>query len=130
MASNDKTNWETLYSGSSVPTTLTEFTLTTTGEYKYYKLLTNNGGQSVQTLVYDFSISEYEIFDYSVDYVADVFPTSWTTGQRVMIEIPDNVSIMGLTSNTLNGVTVNTILRPTRRYELRYNGTSFDAKEV
>lgn len=129
-ASNDKTNWTTLYSGTSKPTTLTEFTLTTTGEYKYYRLLTNNSGASIQTYIYDFSISEYEIFDYSLDYAVNAFPTSWTVGQRVTVEIPSNVSTMGLTSNTLNGVQVNTILQPKRRYELIYNGSRFDAKEV
>lgn len=129
-ASNNKSNWTTLYSGTSVPTTLTEFTLTTTGEYKYYRLLTNNGEQSVQTFVYDFSISEYEVFDYSLGYVIDIFPISWTVGQRVTVEIPNNVSTIGLTSNTLNGVPVNTILQPARRYELTYNGTAFNAKEV
>lgn len=129
-ASNDKSNWTTLYSGASIPTILTEFTLTATGEYKYYRLLTNNGGASVQTYVYDLSISEYEIFDYSLDYVVSIFPISWTAGQRVTVEIPINVSTMGLTSNTLNGVPVNTILQPSRRYELTYNGTAFDAKGV
>ncbi len=129
-ASNDKSNWTTLYSGTSAPTTLTEFTLTKTGEYKYYRLLTNNGEQSVQTFVYDFSISEYEVFDYSLGYVVNTFPTSWTVGQRVTIEIPNNVSTMGLTSNTLNGVPVNTILQPSKRYELRYTGTAFVVKEV
>ena len=129
-ASNNKSNWIELYSGSSIPTTLTEFTLTTTGEYKYYRFLTNNGGASVQTFVYDFSISEYEVFNYSVDYVVNTFPTSWTVGQRATIEVPNNVSTIGLTSNTLNGVPVNTILQPSRRYELRYTGSAFTVKEV
>lgn len=129
-ASNDKSNWTTLYNGTSKPTTLTEFTLTTTGEYKYYRLLTNNGGASIQTYVYNFSISEYEIFDYSLDYAINTFPTSWTVGQRVTVEIPNNVSAIGLTSNTLNGVHINTILLSGRKYELRYNGSTFDAKEV
>jgi hypothetical protein len=128
--SNDKADWTPLYSGTSIPTTLTEFTLTTTGEYKYYRFLTNNGGASVQTFVYDFSISEYDVFIYSLNYVVDAFPTSWTTGQRVMVEIPANVSTIGLTINTLNGVAVGTILQPNKRYELRYTGSAFAAKEV
>ena len=128
--SNNKTTWTTLYSGTSVPTTLTEFALTTTGEYKYYKLLTNNGGASVQTFVYELSVSEYEVPGFSLDYVENAFPLSFTVGQRAMLEIPSNVSTIGLISNTLNGVTVNTILQPSRRYELVYNGASFDAKEV
>lgn len=129
-ASNNKESWTELYRGTTKPTTLTGFALTTKGEYKYYRLLTNNGGASIQTLVYDFSISEYEIFDYSLGYVVNAFPTSWTVGQRAFVEIPNNISTMGLTSNTLNGVPVNTILQPSRRYELTYNGTAFDAKEV
>jgi hypothetical protein len=47
-----------------------------------------------------------------------------------MVELPANASTVAVTSNTFNGVAVNTILQPGKRYELRYTGTAFAAKEV
>ena len=57
-------------------------------------------------------------------------PLEWTVGQRITVITPEIESTLRVAENTFNGVKVNTILQSQRRYELTYNGTSFDVKEV
>ena len=56
-------------------------------------------------------------------------PVTWDIGQRVTVQVPEYAAFV-VDSNTFNGVKVNTILLSERKYELRYNGSTFDAKEV
>ena len=55
---------------------------------------------------------------------------NFTPEQRMMLVVPDNTITMGVTTNSLNGIPVNVILQPSKRYELRYTETAFVAKEV
>ena len=106
---------------------LIERTLSSPSEYLYYKLSCTGAQFSVR----EFELSEYTTKTFSNDYIIEQgVPLAWDIGQRITIETPNTASTMGVVNNTLNGVSINTILQPSLKYELVYNGTSFNAKEV
>lgn len=128
--SNNGTTWTDLHTLSYAPSTLTEITLTKTGYYSYYRLVFSSN-DSINAYVNEWQFIEYEIESYNTNYiVADGVPSAWTEWQRMMISVPASAAVVGVVSNALNGVPVTTILQPGKRYELRYAGTSFVAKEV
>jgi hypothetical protein len=125
--SNDNKTWTQLHSFNFSSPVDTVRTLKTPGEYMYYKLSVN----AEQNLnVYNFAVSEYSVKSYVNTFMVEKFPEIWTKGQRATIEIPETASGVGVTENTLNGIKVNTILQAGKRYELTYNGTAFDTKEM
>lgn len=128
--SNNNATWSTLLTITGTQSTETEYTLTTTGEYKYYRVhLTYAGANTPE--IYTFGITQYVVNQYANRFsIVEGVPSEWTSGQRITVQSPSTANAFGVISNTFNGVAVNTILQPSRRYELRYNGTSFDAKEV
>jgi hypothetical protein len=95
--------------------------------YQYYKLSFDYTGVEL----YGWALTDYDVTTYENAYtVGDEWATSWTTGQIALITIPNNVTTLGIVQNSINGIKINTILQPNRRYELVYNGTAFTAKEV
>ena len=125
--SNDNNTWTKLLSVKFQSYDDKELTLTSPGEYMYYKLSV----AATQNLnVYTFAVAEYSVKSYVNTFLVEKFPEIWTKGQRATIEIPETASGVGVTENTLNGIKVNTILQAGKRYELTYNGTAFDAKEM
>lgn len=129
QGSNNGTSWTTLFTTTEKPDDLTEYTLTSTGEYTQYRLKFTASETGIY--VYEFQISSYDVTTYTNAFtVADGFPSTWTAGQRVTVQTPTTFSTLAVTANTLNGATVNTILQPNKRYELRYTGSAFVAKEV
>lgn len=129
QGSNNGTTWTTLFSTTEKPESLKEYTLTSPGEYTQYRLKFTATETGIY--LYEFQITGYEVNSYENAYaVSSGFPVSWDEGQRVFVQIPANANTFAVVSNTLNGVPVNTILQAGRRYELRYTGTSFVAKEV
>ena len=108
---------------------LVQHTISNPSTYTAYRL-NFSLSRSEPVTVYEWQISDWETATYRYDYkIAEGVPTAWTRGQRITVLVPD-VSTVGITSNTFNGITVNTILQPNKRYELVYNGTAFTAKEV
>lgn len=129
QGSTNGTTWQNL----GTYTTLTDnalmvYTLINVADYNYYRLkLTSESGNGVtiknlQYILYDVSM-------YVNSYTLDGAPAEWTRGQRLTIYTP-SVSTLAVTENYLNDEKINTILQGGKRYELRYNGASFDAKEV
>lgn len=131
QGSNDGITWTDLYTTSTVTVnTAQTYTLTTTGDYSYYRLLFTNSASNRVT-VSSFRYTLYDINTYENVYTElEGMPEYFTTGQRVSIETPSTVSSLSVISNTFNSIAVNTILQPSKRYELVYNGVSFDTKEV
>ena len=128
--SNNGNSWTTLLTLTRLDNNLTERALTTTGEFSIYRWEFNNS-DAVTFEVYSWQFSEYDIVVYRNDYrLTQGVPTVWDNGQRVMIETPSTVNTIAVASNTFNGITINTILQPSKRYELRYTGSAFVAKEV
>lgn len=128
--SNNNTSWNTLLTITGAQSSVTEYALTTTGEYKYYRMHLSYTGANTPE-VYAFGITQYVNNQYNNNYSIDNgVPLEWSGGQRITVQVPASASSFGVVRNTLNGVNVNTILQGGRRYDLRYNGTSFDGKEV
>lgn len=131
QGSNDKTNWTNLFTTTDLAATLTEYSLETTGDYRYYQIFLANESGNGRVGVVSWELSEYDVNTYKTSYTVDSgFPVMWDIGQRVFLQAPASVNTLAVASNTLNGVTVNTILQPNKRYELRYTGSAFAAKEV
>jgi hypothetical protein len=129
QGSNNGTNWVTLFSTTEKPDELTEYTLTQAGEYTQYRLQYTASETGVN--VYSFEISGYEVATYLNKYtVQSGVPLSWDIGQIILIQTPSNANSFSVVENTLNGIKINTILQGGKRYELTYNGSMFNAKEV
>ena len=124
--SNNGTNFDTLATYYQIPSDIS----LNSGAYRYYRLVFNMIEESGQAYCYDWKFSEYTISQYRVNFLAEEVPGAWDVNQRAMIVTPSNFSSNGVISNTLNGVNVQAILQPSKRYELIYNGSSFDVKEV
>lgn len=130
QGSNNGVTWTELHSVTYSPTTFGEISLTRTGEFSYYRLAFSSTGE-VYAYVYEWQISEYDVHRLNNNYtIADGVPTVWTEGQKITIQTPSDANDFGVVSNSLNGVHVNTILQPSKRYELVYTGSAFVAKEV
>ena len=126
--SNNGTSW-TEISNIKRPTTngAIDWSFSNSTAYRHYRLSFDKTG----VRLYGWEFKEYSISTYRNRYtVGAEFPSTFTAGQIVRVEIPAGASTVGVNANTLNGVTVNTILQPSKRYELRYTGSSFVAKEV
>ena len=131
QGSENGTVWNTVGELTSITTgSAIEYTLGAPDEYKYYRLYFTSS-DSNRVTVKSLSYTLYEANTYKSTFtVSGELPAVWTNEQRVMIVTPSEINSFGVITNTLNGVTVNTILQPSKRYELRYNGTAFNAKEV
>lgn len=127
--SNDKESWDTLLTLEEMASAATEYSLPTVGNYRYYRL-SLSGTPDGRVGVTTWAITEYEVSVYQNDFTVGDYPSEWTEGQRTFVEIPSSANTLAVTLNTLNGITVDTILQPSKRYELRYTGSAFAAKEV
>ena len=108
---------------------LIEHTINSPDAYTAYRLNFTIYTADVITL-YEWQISSWDTATYRYNYtIQEGVPATWTKEQRITVVVP-NYSILGVAENTLNGIPVNTILQPNKRYDLRYTGTSFAAKEV
>lgn len=107
---------------------LVEYTLSNPSTYKSYRLSFSIYTSATITL-YEWQISNWNSSTYRYDYTlpTNTAPSTWEKGQRVTVSVP-NVAAVGVVSNTLNGIQVNTVLQPNRKYELVYNGSTFDVK--
>lgn len=125
--SNNGVNWSYLAGVDEIQEEATEWSFANSYPYQHYKLEFNN----VEVMLYEWEFTGYTVTTYRNVYtISEGWPTSWTTGQRATIQTPTGATTIGVVSNTINGVTVDTILMPNRRYELRYTGSGFAAKEV
>lgn len=125
--SNNGVNWNYLAGVDEIQTAATEWSFENTYPYQHYKLEFNRAG----VRLYEWEFTGYTVTTYRNEFtISEGWPTEWTIGQRATIQAPTGTTTLGVVSNTINGVTVDTILLPNRRYELRYTGSGFAAKEV
>lgn len=128
QGSNDNSTWTDLSTKTGRQTAATSWSFSNSVAYRYYRLQFGNGA--------DVGVNLWEITSYTVSTYRNEFaisagwPKVWTNGQIALVEIPASVNTLGVVTNTINGVTIDTLLQPSRRYELRYTGSSFAAKEV
>lgn len=125
--SNNGTTWTNIITFDR-PTTNGTITKTfeNTVPYQHYRLTFDNTG----VRLYGWEFTSYTVTTYKNEFIADEFPQIWTNGQVALLSVPSGVTTMGVVLNTINGVSINTILQPSKRYELRYTGSTFTAKEV
>lgn len=126
--SNNGTSWTNIATIDR-PTTngAIDWSLNNSTSFRHYRLSFDNTGVKL----YGWALTEYTVTTYRNAFaVSSGFPSVWDVGQRVFVQASANVNTLGVVSNTLNGVTVNTILQASKRYELRYTGSAFAAKEV
>lgn len=128
QGSNNGTNWTTLFTSTAYAIDETIYTLTTTGDFSQYKI-TFNVPNAPRIYITSLTIPEWEANSYTLSFLANNMPVTWDIGQRITVQIPTYAAFV-VDSNIFNGVKVNTILLSGRKYELRYNGATFDAKEV
>lgn len=113
QGSNNGSDWEVLI--GLTPGNY-EYTIPNPKEYTYYRLYFL-ASESVNTSVYEWQITEYDITTIQNDYIIDAFPTTITDHQRFTIVMP-SVNVTGVIKNTLNGRNIDLILQPNKRYEL------------
>ena len=130
QGSTNGTTWQALWTSSSVTTnTAVEYTLSSVSDFNYYRLVfTSNSSNRITVKNLQYTL--YDVTSFVNDYTIPKMPLVWDRGQRIMIYTPLDVNTFATTSNTLNGIKINTILQAYKRYELTYNGTAFDAKGV
>lgn len=111
-------------------TGLKEYTIDVPDFYKGYRIYFPSMNYA-NVNMFDFRVSNYDIATYINHFaLTKGVPDVWVVGQRITVQVPSSISSGGIVENTLNGIKVNTILLNGRKYELIYNGTAFDAKEV
>lgn len=126
QGSNNGSSWVRIATNSQIQEVATEWSFTNTAEYRYYRLLFNN----VNVKLFEWEFTGYTATSYENNYTVSGWPTVWTTGQIALVQIPTNVVTLGVERNNINGVRVMTVMQPGKRYELRYTGSAFVAKEV
>lgn len=131
QALNSSGTWITLIGNIDLPSsnTLKEYTISNPSTYRSYRLVFSTN-ESTEITLYEWQISSWSTAAYRMDYtITSGMPATWNKGQRITLSVP-NYTIAGITGNTFNGKTIRTVLLPNRKYELIYNGSTFDAKEV
>lgn len=128
QGSTNGEKWDNLLTLPEVPIYVTEFALTTTGDYQYYRVNITRG-ESSKAYIFVFEFSEYANNTHKNIFTNEDMPAVWEVGQRVLVQLPA-MQMESVISNIFNGITCNTVLQGGKRYELTYNGNTFDAKEV
>lgn len=129
--SNDKTTWVNLTAENDFTSEI-NITIPTPGDYVYYQMRfvlgAYSSGQS-RAYIKEIALGGLSVNLYKNNITADGMPSYWTEGQRVTLQMPALTSYVTSVNNFM-GINCNTILQANKRYELRYNGSTFDAKEV
>lgn len=128
QGSENGSTWKTLLTVNEAHSDVREYTLSNPGDYQWYRMYftRGNGGR---VYIMELSFNEYKINTYKNTITAEAMPGTWEVGQRITVQMP-NISASTVSSNTFMGYTCNTILQPNKKYELRFNGASFDVKEI
>lgn len=127
QGSNNGTSWDTL---TGLSPGNYEYTISNPKDYLYYRLYFASS-TAVNTIIYEWQITEYDVATIQNEYDIENFPVDITDHQRFMIVTPPSVNTIGVIKNTLNGRNIDIILQPNKRYELvsSWDGNYY-AKEV
>ena len=131
--SYDNKSWTVLYTGNSSQTSLTEITLlsSSTGYYSYYKIQHGGGAGKSIMYVYECQISEYsdelaytynlsiDIDNYELNKIINIHGVNFEFDNTVTKDVYLNVNNLGL--KIING-----IVNFNQKYQLVYNGESWD----
>ncbi len=128
-SNNGGASWTEIANTTGNRENATAWAFSNSTEYSAYRLVFTQGTESAMRL-YEWSFTGWRVNVYKNVFTADGLATEWTEGQRVMIETPANVNTVGVLANALNGVIINTILQPSKLYELCFRNSAFVAREV
>jgi hypothetical protein len=95
---------------------------------KYLRILVN-ASSAVTFTLQSFSIVDYTVYTIGASFTINGLP-KLAHGQMVLVQTDPTHDATGVVSNTVNEITVNSILQANKRYELMYHTTYFTAKEV
>ena len=130
--SNDNATWVNLTPERDYTSEINVL-ISSPGDYSYYQMRfvlgSYSSGQQSRAYIKEIALRDITVNTYNNVITAEGMPSTWTKGQRVTIQVPEFSSYV-TAANTFMGITCNTILQPNKRYELVYNGSTFDAKEV
>lgn len=129
--SNDGATWTNLTAENDYTSEI-NITISSPSDYVYYQMrfvLGNYSSGQSRAYIKEIALGGLTVNLYKNTITTEGMPASWTEGQRVTVQMPVLTSYV-TSVNTFMGITCNTILQSNKRYELRYNGSTFDAKEV
>lgn len=134
---DDTASWTDLYTDGSnhILPELKEIILSNPGKYRYYRIWFSNldissSGQKTCRL-YVFEPVEYLVDAKKVNYVLpNLLLNHWTSGQILLLEIPTENFPGIISSNSLSNLPIDMVLQAGKRYELVYQVSKFQAKEV
>ncbi len=117
----DNTDYSVLYTFTQESTITTHNFSTTNVRYIKYEL-TGTNGKYLYACGFDIPDNEYiSTVGFSNSVTLDNNGNTFTNNQRVLVETPNTLNLIGVLSNTLNGIDISTILQPSTKYELIYN---------
>lgn len=117
---------------------LSEWTLSTLGYYKYYKVSVYTGDSTWDAYLSEFQVSEYDDTqwgDYFYNHTLDLPLTSYEKGKIVNIEVGKYGSITSMSNcllniNNLGYKPISDSIDSGKKYSLVYNGASFDILNI
>lgn len=131
QGSNNGQSWDNLLSVSSPSAAATEYILASPAYYSRYRLVFEMSYQTGIVIVRAWAFTQHDITTYkNALSIADGVPSSWTELQIITFRTPDDLSTLGVVSNTLNGYPVNVILNPARLCKAIFSANTFIAQEV
>lgn len=128
QGSTDGSNWTNIYTTTTYTEALTEYTITSPGDYQYYRFSFAWGG-SARIYINELEFTEWTVNAYQNNFTAEGVTGTYDKGQRVTVQV-GSIGQFSVSKNTFMGIACNTILQQNKRYELTYNGSTFDAKEA
>lgn len=128
QSSNNGTSWTTEADVSASVSFAGDVVLDNAPRTKYLRILVNADTPVTFTLQ-SFRIVDYTITTKQASFILGSMPTL-VNGQVILVHIDPIHDATGIASNTLNGISVRSILQADRKYELTYNTTYYTVKEV
>jgi hypothetical protein len=128
QSSSNGTSWVTEADVSTAISYNADVVLDNAPRTKYLRVLIN-ADTAVTFTLQSFRIADYTVTTRSASFILDNMPTLME-GQIISVQIDPTHDATGITSNTLNGISVRSILQAGRRYELMYHTTYYTVREV
>lgn len=128
QSSADGVTWTDEYSAAPHPSTILTVDLPNAPRTKYLRMLFTSKASTTLT-VFGFQIVDYVTYTYKAAFTLSNMPTL-IAGQKILIQVPTSYASSGVTQNTLNNVTITSLLRAGKKYELIYYQSGYTAMEV
>lgn len=128
QSSTNGTSWTTEKDVSASISFEGEVVLDNAPRTKYLRILVN-ASSAVTFTLQSFRIVDYTVYTLRAAFTLTRIPTL-VDGQIILVHIDPTHDATGIVSNTLNGLSVPSILQAGKKYELTYRTTHYTVKEV